>query len=420
MYLNIKEILNLLNCNKDADFLINKFETNSKLINDGDVFIAINKGHNYINEAIENGAIAVITEDKKTYDCLTINVDSTTLALGKIASYLRSLYQMPLIAVTGSCGKTTTKELISTILSSKYNVLKSEKNKNNHIGLPLTLLNLDSSYDVVIAELGMNNKGEIEYLSNICKPDYGVITNIGTAHIGKLGGIKNIFKAKMEILSGMYGGYLIVNKNDKYLKKVKYKNTIKVDKNDLNVKNIKYYFDRTEFDIDDIHFIFNTPGVGVLNNLFIAIKIGLLFNIPLIDIRNSLDNFKNVDGRLNIINGDYTIIDDSYNSSYEALVNSLGLLIGDDRYKIIILGDMLELGKYSKKYHKKVNKYLKKIKNKDVLLIGEYTKFIKGKHFKSIEEINLYLEDNIRKGCIVYLKGSRAMNLDKIKTHFQI
>lgn len=417
--MNIKEILNLLKCKKDADFLINKFETNSKLINDGDVFIAINKGHNYINEAIENGAIAVITEDKKSYDCLTINVDSTILALGKIASYVRSLYQMPLIAVTGSCGKTTTKELISTILSSKYNVLKSEKNKNNHIGLPLTLLKLDSCYDVIVTELGMNSKGEIEYLSNICKPDYGVITNIGTAHIGNLNGIKNIFKAKMEILSGMNGGYLIVNKNDRYLKKIKYKNAIKVEKKDLNIRNIKYYFDRTEFDIDDIHFIFNIPGERVLNNLLIAIKIGLLFNIPLVDIKNSLDNFKNVEGRLNIINGDFTLIDDSYNSSYEALINSLSLLINDNRYKIIVLGDMLELGKYSKKYHKKVNRYLKKIKNKEVLLIGNYTKYIKGKHFKKINDINLYLESIVKKDCIVYLKGSRAMNLDKVKTHFK-
>lgn len=414
--MNIKDILELLNCKKEDNFIINKFETNSKLVEEGDVFIAINKGHSYIHEAIEKGAKAVITEDKKVYDCLTINVNSTIEALGKIANYLRDLYKIPLIAVTGSCGKSTTKELISLILSSKYSVLKSEKNKNNHIGLPLTLLNLNNSYDVVVTELGMNHKGEISYLSNICKPDYGVITNIGTAHIGNLNGIKNIYKAKLEILDGMNNGFLIVNKNDKYLNKIKYKNTIKVNEKELNVKNIKYYFDKTEFDIDDIHFTFNIPGKKIINNLFLAIKIGLFFNIPLIDIKNSLENFESLDGRLNIVKKDYILINDCYNSSYESLINSLELLKNNKKYKIIILGDMLELGKYSKKYHKKINKYLKRINNKEVILLGKYTKYIKGKHLNTINDINKYLDNKIKKDYIVYIKGSRAMNLDKIKT----
>lgn len=413
--MNIKEVLKLLNCNKESDFIINKFETNSKNVCLGDVFIAIGKGHNYINEAIENGALAVITEDKKCYDCLTINVESTISALGKIASYIRNLYNIPLIAITGSCGKTTTKELISAILSSKYKVLKSLKNKNNHIGMPLTLLNLNNSYNFIVVEMGMNNKGEISYLSKIAKPDYGIITNIGSAHIGKLGGVKNIFKAKMEILDGMDNGKLIVNKTDKYLKRIKYKNCIKVNSKLLNVYNIKYYFDRTEFDIDNVHFIFNVPGESVLNDLFIAIKIGIMFNISLEEISKIVNNFKNIEGRLNIIKKDYTIIDDSYNSSYEALINSLELLKKKEEDKIIILGDMLELGKYSKKYHKKVNKTLKKIKNKEVLLIGNYTKYIKGKHFNDINSIINYLNNKLNEGMILYLKGSRAMNLDKIK-----
>lgn len=416
--LNIKEILKILNCNKEADFPINKIETNSKNIEKGDLFIAINKGHDYIDEAILNGAVAVIVNNKKCYDCLTINVDNTIVALGKIASYIRDLYDIPLIAVTGSCGKTTTKELISLILSKKYNVLKNEKNYNNEIGLPLTLLNLNNNHDIIVLEMGMNNRGEISYLSKLSKPNYGVITNIGTAHIGNLKGIRNIFKAKLEILDGMKDGKLIVNKNDKRLKRLSSKKTIKVDDKTLKVKNITFYFDKTEFDIESTHFIFNIPGKSVLNDLFIAIKIGIMFNISLEDIQEVVLNFKNLEGRLNIIKKNYTIIDDSYNSNYESLVNSLSLLKDNNKYKIIVIGDMLELGKYSKKYHKKVNKILNKIDNKEVLLIGNYTKYIKGKHFNNLDEIIKYLKNKLDNDMILYLKGSRAINLDKIKTRF--
>ena len=212
----IREIVNgQLNHFKDID--ISSIKANSKEIKPNDLFIAINSGHNYINEAIENGASALIVEKDIDFDIPLIKVESTIIALGKLAKYIRNSYNIPLIAITGSTGKTTTKELISLILSSKYKILKSEKNKNNHIGLPLTLLKLDDTYDIAVVELGMNHFKEIDYLSNICKPNYAVITNIGSAHIGNLGSKENILKAKCEILNGMDNGYLIINNNDKYI-----------------------------------------------------------------------------------------------------------------------------------------------------------------------------------------------------------
>ena len=409
MYLS--ELNNILNGIITNDALFNKIKTNSKEIKEGDLFLAINSGHNYINEAIDNGASCIISE-KQLDNIPNIKVDNSIEALGKIGNFIRNKYEIPLIAVTGSVGKTTTKELISLILSTKYKVLKSKKNHNNNIGLPMTLLDLDESYDVVVTELGMNHLGEISYLSKICNPNYSIITNIGSAHIGNLGSKKNILKAKLEILDGMNNGYLIVNKNDKYLKNIKYKNIIKVDGKLLNIKNIKYN-DNIEFDIDDIHFKFNLYK-HILPDLFIAIKIGLMFGIDLETISEIIKEYNGLDGRLNIIKNKYTIIDDSYNSSFESLVGGLSLLKGNE-LKFIVLGDMLELGKYSKKYHKKINKYLKKIKNKKVLLLGEYTKQIKGIHFNNIEEIIDYLKENIKDDCIIYLKGSRKMNLDKIK-----
>lgn len=413
--MRLDSILKYLNIDIDTDLIINNIKTNSKEITKDDLFLAINKGHHYIDEAINNGAIAIITENNKHYDVLTIHVESTKDILKKLALYLRNIYKVPLIGITGSTGKTTTKDLISLILSKKYKVLKSIKNQNNNIGLPLTLLNLNDTYDVVVTEMGMNHPNEISELSKIALPNYGIITNIGSAHIGNLGSRENIFKAKLEILDGMEDGVLILNKKDKYLKKVKYKNKLLIDKKSLKIKKIKYLSDSIEFFIDKVKFKFNTPFKHILPDLFIAIKVGLLFNVDLNLISDAVAEYQFENGRLNVIKNKYTIIDDSYNSSYEAVIGGLNRLKYEKDFKFIILGDILELGTYSKKYHKKINKYLKRVKNKKVLLIGEYTKYIKGIHFNSIEEINTYLSNQSLNNSIIYIKGSRKMNLDKIK-----
>ena len=402
--MKLSEINNILKGKINKDVSFNKIKMNSKDITTNDVFLAINKGHNYINEAINNGAVGIISEYDLDYP--SIKVDNSILALGKIANYIRNLYDIPLIAITGSVGKTTTKELIYSVLSKKYKVLKSEKNKNNNIGCPLTLLNLDETYDIIVLEFGMNHFNEISYLSKICNPDYAIITNIGTAHIGNLGSKKNILKAKLEILDGMSNKNIIVNNKDRYLKKIR--NAIKVDEKRLNV----IYKNENEFIIDNV--IFNYKYKHILPDIFIAIKVGLLFDINLKLISEAISKFEPIDGRLNIINREYKIIDDSYNSSYESLIEGLKSL--DNNFKYIVLADMLELGKFSIKYHKKVNKYLKKIKNKKVLLIGNYTKYIDGIHFENLDELILFLKSNIKKGDTIYIKGSRKFNLDIIKT----
>ena len=391
--MKLKTILKITNGkiinNVDAKEKIRKIQIDSRKVKKNDLFIAIvgkNKdGHDYINDAIKAGANAIICEKNINIETNIpiIKVTSTINALGSLALANRIKNKnIPLIAITGSCGKTTTKELISLILSKKYNVLKNEGSLNNHLGLPMTLLDLNDKYDVAVLEMGMNHENEISYLSNIALPNYGIITNIGSSHIGNLGSKKNILKAKMEITDGISNGILIVNGEDKYLKKVKYKNIIKV-KNDAY--DLSYEFSQTTFklNIDNKEYSikFNVPGKHLIMDVLLAIKVGLLFNVEVEDIISSIDEYRAVNGRLNIILKDeLTIIDDAYNSSFESLMGSLSLL-NKKTHNIVILGDILELGDKSYKIHKKINKKIKKFLIEHLLLIGEYTKVINGIHW---------------------------------------
>lgn len=417
--MNVQKLCELIKgeINFNGDVIFHSIKTDSKTIEKDDIFLAIGKGHNYIKEAFDRGAIAAISEKSGMGNI--IKVKSSIETLGIIGHYYREKYPIPLIAVTGSVGKTTTKEFISALLGTKYKVLKSEKNHNNHIGLPETLLQLDDTIEVVVVELGMNHLREIAYLSNICKPNYAIITNIGTAHIGNLGSRKNIYKAKMEILEGMDKGYLIVNGKDRYLRKAKFKKgrVIRCKEKKLSVYHVQYYQDRTEFDVlqdKKYHLCLPIPGKAIFRDFLLSLQVGLLFGLSIEDIKEAMTHFETKEGRLQIIEGKFKIIDDTYNSSYEAVLESLKLLRSEKGRKIIILGDMLEFGKFSKKYHKKINRQLRHIHHKKVLLVGKDTKYIKGKHFINLLSLQYYLTSILKVGDTIFLKASRAIRLDKI------
>ena len=245
------KLTNLTRLNKE----INSLKLDSRKVETNDVFICINSGVNYIEDAIKNGAICIISEEEIHYktNIGIIKVDNIKNTLLKLGAYVRQKYKyIPLIAITGSVGKTTTKELIYNILSKEFAVLKSDGNKNNYIGVTETIFNLNSKYDICILELGMNHFNEIEELSLMVKPDISIITNIGTSHIGNLGSKKNILKAKLEILKGMDDGYLIIPNTDKLLRKINYKNTLKCY--DVEISNI-YLKDSLKFNLFQIKLI---------------------------------------------------------------------------------------------------------------------------------------------------------------------
>lgn len=387
MYLS--EIIKLIGNYDIEDKLINKISTDSRILDESDVFICINTGYKYIEDAIKKGVILIITEvDIDNSSIPIIKVDSTIKVLGDIAKYIRSKYTGKVIAITGSNGKTTTKELLSYILSSKYKVLKNIGSENNHIGVPNTILSLNNSYDYLVLELGTNHLGEIKYLTSIVKPDIAIITNIGTSHIGNFGNIDNIYKEKLDIVSD--NTILFVNGNDKYLNKT---------------NGIKVY--------DEYDFKSSIPHLQMDYNL--VFKVCEYLGLDINYIYSVAPNFKMSNSRMSITKGtNITIIDDSYNASYESVIGGLNSL---NKYnsKLIILGDMLELGEYSNFLHTNLLEELKKIDNYYLITVGVYTKVLNGNlHFNNVDSLIKYLY-NIEYNLydVIYIKGAHGMNLYK-------
>ncbi|MBQ9071857.1 MAG: UDP-N-acetylmuramoyl-tripeptide--D-alanyl-D-alanine ligase [Bacilli bacterium] len=420
MYLS--EIIKVVNgkYNLKDDVKIKEIKTDTRKITKGDIFIALNgknyDGHDYVNEAIKKGAIACISEQEINGNCIV--VDSTYKSLFDLGKYIRNKYNIPLIAITGSNGKTTTKELLSHILSSKYNVLKNPDSQNNIIGVSDTLFKLNQNHEIIVMELGTNHLGEISELSNMCNPDVGIITNIGSSHLEYFKKRKNIFKEKLSIRDGMNNNNLIINGDDKYLKKLKYYKCGSNKNNDLRAYNIKEELDKVTFNIyldREYKIVFNNPGKHFINDILLAIKVSLYYKVKITKIIKKVKTFKMTDKRMNIIeyNGNI-IINDCYNASYESIKCGFEYLKLVKDNKVIIIGDILELGKHSKKTHKRINKLLKKISNKKVYTVGKYSKYIKGKHFKDSVELIDFFKDNKIDNSYIYVKGSRRMNLDEI------
>lgn len=406
---------------------IKNIKIDSNQITEGDLFIAIigqsKDGHDYIESAIKNGASAVITSKEIPNQIPYIKVADVTIALGQIASYIKEVSHAKLIAITGSTGKTTTKELVYSLLKNKYSVLKTDKNQNNHIGVPLTLLKIKNE-DFCIVEMGMNHLGEISYLSKLAKPDLAVITNIGSSHIGNLGSKENILKAKLEIKDGLKGD-LIVSGDDSYLNKI---SAIKVgfnDGNDFKAYNLETNLMRSSFWInyqnEEYQIKVNLPA-HLIDDVLISIYIALKYEINIQDIINTLENFQNISMRLTVkkINTN-TIISDCYNSSFESLTGDLTMLIPNKQKKLLILGDIAEAGKFSKTIHENLKPFIQKLQNYELILIGPEMMNLqinKAKHFKNYKEALIYLKNKEIKNTLILIKGSRIMKLENISDFF--
>ena len=412
---------------------LDNFSINSKEINKDDIFVGIKgekiDGSKFYIDALKKGAKgAIITKGFYTEsidDKFIIEVEDTTKAIQKIAEYKRSKLDIPVIGITGSVGKTSTKDMISSVIETKYTVCKTKGNLNNHLGVPLTILSLKNE-EVLVVEMGMNHLGEISVLSKIAKPTIGVITNVGTAHIGNLGSRENILKAKLEILDGIDNGKLIINNDNDMLHNWYLNNkdnviTIGINNDsDYKAENVSYK-ESTTFNYNDEEIIVNVGGEAFVYNALMGIAVGTLLDIDINDIKKGISNLKLTNNRLEVIekNG-YRIINDCYNANFDSMKEGIQNLSKYDGRKIAVLGDMLELGDYSEELHRNVGKVVND-NNIDILItVGEEAKYIDAEatvekyHFDNNEDAIKYIKTIINKGDNVLVKASNGMKFIEI------
>ena len=430
----------------------------SRSIKPGELFIALTgenfDGHGFVEKAIEKGACGAIVSgqwsvaggQQKLLTGFIIEVDDTLKALGDIAMLWREKHQILVVAITGSNGKTTTKEMAALILSQKFRVLKTEGNLNNLIGLPLTVLNIDDSHDVAVLELGMNSFGEIARLSEICKPDIALITNVGSGHLEGLGSIEGVAKAKGEILEGLKaGGTFVFNADDSYIREIAkgWKGNLVsfgIDSPGADVKTLLTDYSccygsgvAISMHLKEKTLSAKLMGLGLHNvyNATAAAAVGVAMGIGLEEIRKGLEEWRPFRGRFELHRLDcgVNLIDDTYNANPNSVAMALKTLAdvkGAGR-GIAVLGDMLELGAYAEEAHYEIGKKAASTGVDCLFLMGPHSSIhtYRGARDGGMDEgqivicsdykdVSGHLNPILTGGDWVLVKGSRGMAMEKV------
>ncbi|NOW92411.1 UDP-N-acetylmuramoyl-tripeptide--D-alanyl-D-alanine ligase [Clostridium beijerinckii] len=446
MDLNLAEIIKAVDGEiivKNNEGIFNKISTDTRKIQENNLFIALKgenfNGNDYTIQAIEKGASIIIIDDVKfkieelKNRGTIIKVKDTKEALGDLARFYRKKIGVKVVGITGSTGKTSTKDLVAAFLSGKYKVFKTQGNFNNEIGLPLMIFELSKDYDIAVLEMGMSNFGEINKLASIALPDVGAITNIGVAHIEYLKTRENILKEKMSITDFFENkNSLIVNCENDMLKTI-----VECDKFNLErvgydstynlySKNIKLTSENTSFDVvtddnENYRFTLNMVGEHNVLNALIGIQIARNFGLTFEEMEKGLGNFNATSMRLEVINKDkFTIINDSYNANPDSMKAALEVLKNySGSRKIAVLGTMGELGDYAEEAHIQVGEFAKD--KADILLTtGEFKEYYKkgfGERamvFESKQELMQRLTDMIKVNDTILIKASRSAKFEEI------
>ena len=428
---------------KYADVEFFGANNDTRILKPGQLFIVLQgarDGHDFIPAAMEKGAAAVLCT-RKVGDYPAIYVDDPRTALGDIAREELKRIGAKVVAITGSVGKSTTKEMIATVLESTFRVSKTPANHNNDIGMPMAILAMPLDTEVAVLEMGMNHFREIAYLSNIAHPDVAVIINIGTMLIEFLGTQMGIRTAKMEIVEGMSpNGLLLLNGDDTLLRCLDEKPQQRItyfgqsEGCDVRGLNVKQEGDVLRFQAEAGRLSFpvelNLEGEHYVNDALAAVSVALKLAVPPERIRESLARFRNISGRQEIYKaGEYTIINDCYNAGPESMAAALGVLGNRPGRRIAVLGDMLELGDCAPAEHYKVGRIAAE-KADMVFAYGPHAERVvdgtitggmaesMGRAFESQEELAAALKRTAKPGDVILFKASHGMHLERVLDAF--
>ena len=428
----------------DPELKITSIVTDSRKAGEGSLFAAIKgarvDGHRFIPAVAEQGAVCVLCEEKPDVDINYIRVDSTLVALKGIAEYYRSLFTIPFIGITGSVGKTSTKEFISAVLAQKYNVHKTGGNFNNELGVPITLFGLEEEHEVAVIEMGISGFGEMTRLSKMVKPDISVITNIGYCHLENLGDRDGVLRAKTEMFEYLKkDGVIILCHDDDKLRTVTDYHGIRpifygTGNDEYRAENITekgldgigctlIHHARMDDSVEDVRIDVTIPTMGRHNvlNALCAMAVGTQLGLSADEIKRGLESFENVGSRNHIIKTDtLTIIDDCYNANPTSTKAGLDTLSKLSGRRIAILGDMKELGKDELALHREVGAYAKEVGIDMLVAVGPLSEataegYGEGAYYaatveRCIDRIKRYL----RPGDTILVKASHSMQFERI------
>jgi len=437
--ITLKEIAHAVNgrlVNANSAAVIDAVSTNSKESGTSTLFIALKgerfDGHDFLPEFYRLWGACAISQHEN--DRPVIVVDDTRVALGALAGHYRQKFNIPLVGITGSAGKTTTRRIVESVLSTTGPVCSTQGNLNNDIGMPKTLLTLNSSHRFAVIEMGMNHAGEIRYMTKIAKPDIAVITNIGTAHIGNLGSRQAILRAKMEILEGLpSNGLALLNGDDKRLWALRsilpfrtiYYGIHNPDC-DLLATNVDCGAQESAFRVNGAAFQLAVAGEHHVYNALAAIAIGLEYHLPIEALQCGVSDFRAGDMRQNVIEvGGLRLIEDCYNASVESMLASISVLAKSDTggRKIAVLGNMGELGSFAESEHRRVGESVAQQRIDQLITVGEHAALIaeaaaKGgvaaSSFQTNEEALGALLSFAQAGDTVLVKASRGAKFEEI------
>ncbi len=418
--------------------------TDSRTISPGELFFALQgpnfDGHSFVKKALKKGGVAAVVcrhwwqEEGKEISAPLLVVEDTLRALGELANSYRRRFSPTILAITGTNGKTTTKEMVAHLFSHQYPTLRSERSFNNFIGLPLTLLHLTAQHRMAVIEMGTTHLGEIGALCQICLPELGLITNIGPAHLQTLGSLSQVAQAKLELLKNLPPtGIGFLNADDSYLR---FQSALPSERivtfgversSDFWAGRIRMSEGGVDFTVRGEQFRLRFLGLHNIYNALAAISVARTLGLDWEEIRRGLESFHPPPMRMekSLING-VNIINDAYNANPESMKRALTTLEGEKGRKIAVLGNMLELGEESDEYHIEVGKHLAGLDIDLLVTVGkEAQRIIEGatkrgypeKWTQSLatnEEAIEYLRETLIYGDVVLVKGSRKMKMEEI------